>query len=195
MAKPEVVMYTRKPCHLCDVAKDAMSRIAAEGIDFELREINIDLDSALKLKFGNDVPVIYIGGEEAMRHRVDPERFRALVTAAPAGGGASDLASMKCVPCRGGVPPMAEPEISRLEARLGGGWDVVDGHHLRKEFRFRDFAEALAFTTRIGAIAEEEGHHPDIELSWGRVVVSIWTHKIDGLTESDFVLAAKIDRA
>ncbi|HEY0590532.1 MAG TPA: 4a-hydroxytetrahydrobiopterin dehydratase [Thermoanaerobaculia bacterium] len=106
----------------------------------------------------------------------------------------SDLASLKCIPCRGGVPPMQEPDISRYQERLGGGWEVVRGHHLRKELRFRDFAEALAFTNRVGAIAEEQGHHPDIELSWGKVVVTIWTHKIDGLTESDFVLAAKIDK-
>ncbi|HEU5162498.1 MAG TPA: 4a-hydroxytetrahydrobiopterin dehydratase [Thermoanaerobaculia bacterium] len=101
---------------------------------------------------------------------------------------------MTCVPCRGGVPPMTEPDITRYLQRLGGGWEVADGHHLRKEFRFRDFAGALAFTNRIGAIAEEQGHHPDIELAWGRVAVTIWTHKIDGLTESDFVLAAKIDK-
>jgi 4a-hydroxytetrahydrobiopterin dehydratase len=195
MPKPEVVLYTRKACHLCDVAKDALARIAAEGVGFRVREIDIDQDPALKLTFGNDVPVIYIGGAEAMRHRVDAERFGRLLAAARAAGPAGDLASMKCVPCRGGVPPMAEPEISRYRERLGGGWEVVGDHHLRKELRFRDFAEALAFTNRVGAIAEEQGHHPDIELAWGRVVVTVWTHKIDGLTESDFVLAAKIDRA
>ena len=77
---------------------------------------------------------------------------------------------------------------------LRGGWQVVEEHHLEKEFRFRNFAEALAFTNKIGAIAEEQGHHPDIDLAWGKVCVTIWTHKIDGLTRSDFVLAAKIDR-
>ncbi len=195
MDRPEILLYTRKACHLCDVAKDAMARIAAEGVEFELREIDIDRDPGLKLKFGNDIPVIFIGGKEAMRHRVDPERFRQLLSGASAPAASSELASMKCVPCRGGVPPMGEPEIRRTQERLGGGWDVVEGHHLRKEFRFRDFAEALAFTNRVGAIAEEQGHHPDIELAWGRVVATIWTHKIDGLTESDFVLAAKIDRA
>ncbi|HSN69422.1 MAG TPA: 4a-hydroxytetrahydrobiopterin dehydratase [Thermoanaerobaculia bacterium] len=191
---PEVLLYTRANCHLCDVAKDAMARIAAEGVTFQLREIDIDQNPGLKLKFGNDIPVIYIGGVEAMRHRVDADKFRRLLAAAPSAAPARELAAMTCVPCRGGVPPMTEPDITRYLQRLGGGWEVVSGHHLRKEFRFRDFAEALAFTNRIGAIAEEQGHHPDIELAWGRVGVAIWTHKIDGLTESDFVLAAKIDK-
>jgi 4a-hydroxytetrahydrobiopterin dehydratase len=70
----------------------------------------------------------------------------------------------------------------------------VDGHHLRREFGFGDFVSALALVNKVGELAESEGHHPDIQLSWGRVVVEIWTHKIDGLTESDFVLAAKIDQ-
>ena len=190
---PEVLLYTRANCHLCDVAKDAMARIAADGVEFQLREVDIDRDPGLKLKFGNDIPVIFIGGKEAMRHRVDAEKFRRLLAAEPLDAPASELAAMTCVPCRGGVPPMTEPDIARYLQRLGGGWEVVASHHLRKEFRFPDFAEALAFTNRVGAIAEEQGHHPDIELGWGRVGVTIWTHKIDGLTESDFVLAAKID--
>ena len=107
----------------------------------------------------------------------------------------TDLASKSCVPCRGGVPPLKGAEIERLRSELGGGWEVVGEHHLRKAYRFPDFASALAFTNEIGAIAEAEGHHPDIHLSWGAVVLEIWTHKIDGLTESDFVLAAKVDRA
>ncbi len=108
---------------------------------------------------------------------------------------ASELAAKTCVPCRGGVPPLKGREIESLLERLGGGWKVVDEHHLEKEYTFKDFAEALEFTNRVGAIAEEEGHHPDIYLAWGRVRLMIWTHKIDGLTESDFVLAAKADRA
>ncbi|HEX5133458.1 MAG TPA: 4a-hydroxytetrahydrobiopterin dehydratase [Candidatus Krumholzibacteria bacterium] len=79
--------------------------------------------------------------------------------------------------------------------KLGGGWKVVDEHHLEKSYEFADFATALAFTNRVGAIAEAEGHHPDIHLAWGRVGLTIWTHKIDGLTESDFILAAKADDA
>jgi 4a-hydroxytetrahydrobiopterin dehydratase len=106
----------------------------------------------------------------------------------------TDLASKRCVPCRGGVPPLAGAELEALLGELGGGWQVVDGHHLRKEFRRKDFVDALAFVNRIGALAEEQAHHPDLHLAWGRVVVEIWTHKIDGLTESDFVFAAKTDR-
>jgi 4a-hydroxytetrahydrobiopterin dehydratase len=77
---------------------------------------------------------------------------------------------------------------------LGGGWSCVDEHHLEKEYRFKDFRQALAFTNRVGELAESVGHHPDIHLAWGKVRLTIWTHKVDGLTESDFVLAAKADR-
>lgn len=108
---------------------------------------------------------------------------------------ASELAQKTCVPCRGGVPPLRGKEIETLLATLGGGWRVKDEHHLEKEYTFRNFAEALDFTNRVGAIAEDQGHHPDIALSWGRVGLTIWTHKINGLTESDFVLAAKADEA
>jgi 4a-hydroxytetrahydrobiopterin dehydratase len=90
---------------------------------------------------------------------------------------------------------MEADEAERLLSRLDDGWNVVETHHLERTFEFPDFAEALAFTNTIGEIAEEQGHHPDIYLAWGRVGVEIWTHKIDGLTESDFVLAAKFDRA
>jgi 4a-hydroxytetrahydrobiopterin dehydratase len=107
----------------------------------------------------------------------------------------SELAGKHCVPCRGGVPPLEGKELDDLAAQLGGGWQVVDGHHLEKQYSFDDFASALAFTNAVGAIAEAEGHHPDIYLAWGRVRLSIWTHKIDGLTESDFILAAKADDA
>ena len=103
------------------------------------------------------------------------------------------LADKRCVPCRGGVPPLDAEGIAPLLAQLQG-WEVVDGHHLTKTYTFDDFARALAFVNRVGDVAEEQGHHPDLHLSWGRVVVDVWTHKIDGLTESDFVLAAKVDR-
>src|SRR4029077_11378055 len=106
----------------------------------------------------------------------------------------SSLANEKCIPCRGGVPALKGEELAALALELGGAWRVVDEHHLEKEFRFPDFAQALAFTNKVGAIAEEEGHHPDIYLAWGKVRVTIWTHKVDGLTRSDFVLAAKIER-
>jgi 4a-hydroxytetrahydrobiopterin dehydratase len=104
---------------------------------------------------------------------------------------ASDLASKTCVPCRGGVPPLSMDVASRLMEQLDG-WAFEQGH-LAKSYHFPDFAGALAFVNRIGAISEEQGHHPDLYMTWGKVSLEIWTHKIDGLTESDFILAAKFD--
>lgn len=104
------------------------------------------------------------------------------------------LAERTCVPCRGGVPPLTADQIRPLWAQLDG-WSVVDNHHLEKRYGLDNFAQALELVNRIGAIAEEQGHHPDLSLAWGRVEVKIWTHKIDGLTESDFILAAKCDQA
>ena len=105
------------------------------------------------------------------------------------------LADQQCIPCRGGVPPLATERIDALLEQLEPGWALTSTGHLRKDFEFGDFAEALAFANRVGAIAEEQGHHPDLHLAWGRCGVEIWTHKIGGLTESDFYLAAKADRA
>ncbi|MEE8488022.1 MAG: 4a-hydroxytetrahydrobiopterin dehydratase [Gemmatimonadota bacterium] len=107
----------------------------------------------------------------------------------------TDLAAQSCVPCRGGVPPLAASELERLLDLVHDDWEVINQHHLRREFPFPDFVSALGFTNAVGDLAEAEGHHPDIHLAWGRATVEIWTHKIDGLTESDFVLAAKIERA
>jgi 4a-hydroxytetrahydrobiopterin dehydratase len=104
----------------------------------------------------------------------------------------NDLASKECVPCRGGVPPLKGVEISTLQSKLEG-WEVVNEHHLRKEYTFKDFKETLSFVNRVGDLAEQQWHHPDICFGWGHAEVTIWTHKIDGLTESDFILAAKID--
>ncbi len=104
------------------------------------------------------------------------------------------LSQKHCVPCRGGVPPLRGEELRKFAAQVEG-WQVVDEHHLSRSFQFPDFRSALAFVNRAGEIAEAEGHHPDVHLSWGRVDVTIWTHKIDGLTESDFILAAKIGEA
>jgi 4a-hydroxytetrahydrobiopterin dehydratase len=93
----------------------------------------------------------------------------------------------------GGVPPLSGGEIEKLVDELGGGWVVVGNHHLEKEYAFDDFRQALDFTNRIGELAEREGHHPDVYLAWGKVKLTLWTHKIDGLTESDFVFAAKAE--
>ena len=105
----------------------------------------------------------------------------------------TDLASRHCTPCKQGAPPLTAEEIEPLIARLDG-WSVVEQHHLTKSYKFSNFLDGLEFVNRVGEIAESEGHHPDVYLSWGKVGIEIWTHKIDGLTESDFVLAAKIDR-
>ena len=105
----------------------------------------------------------------------------------------SELANKTCVPCRGGVPALKGKELANLHAQLPG-WEVVEEHHLLRTYMFPDFRQALDFVNRVGAIAEQQGHHPDIFLAWGKVEVKIWTHKIDGLTESDFILAAKIDQ-
>ncbi len=104
-----------------------------------------------------------------------------------------NLSKKNCVPCKGGVPPLKGEALQELLKQLGNGWKVIDDHHLEKEYTFKNFREALAFTNKVGAIAEEQGHHPDIFLSYGKVKIQLWTHKINGLTESDFILAAKCD--
>ena len=109
------------------------------------------------------------------------------------GSKAANLADKHCVPCRGGIPPLKGKQLDRFAAEVPQ-WKIIDEHHLTKTFRFPDFKDALAFVNRIGEVAEQEGHHPDLCLSWGKTDVKIFTHKIDGLTESDFILAARIDR-
>jgi 4a-hydroxytetrahydrobiopterin dehydratase len=105
-----------------------------------------------------------------------------------------DLAKKECVPCRGGIPPLKGKALQELLAAVGNGWQLVGEHHLEKEYKFGDFRQALDFTNQVGEMAELQGHHPDIYLAWGKVKVTIWTHKIDGLTESDFIFAAKTDQ-
>ena len=103
-----------------------------------------------------------------------------------------DLSKKTCIPCQAGMPPLKGKEIAELERYLKG-WTIVKEHHLEKEYPFPDFKKGLAFTNKVGQIAEAEGHHPDIFLSYGKVRIQLFTHKIDGLSESDFILAAKID--
>lgn len=105
-----------------------------------------------------------------------------------------DLADRECAPCKGGVPPLTAAEIEPLAKQLEDDWAVVDDHHLHRHYDFPDFKSALAFVNAIGELAEAEGHHPNLSLTWGEVEIDMWTHKIDGLAEADFVLAAKIDR-
>ncbi len=196
----EVTLYTKPGCHLCDLAKKEMfSAAEANGFRIALREVNIESDPDAFAKYRNDIPVIFMDGKEAFRHRVERDAFvraarEAAVTKEPGDGTGADLAARECVPCRGGVPALQADEIRKLLDRLGGGWAVVNEHHLAKELRVPDFRQALEVTNRIGELAEELGHHPDILVGWGKVGITIWTHAIDGLTESDFVLAAKIDR-
>ena len=104
----------------------------------------------------------------------------------------SGLASRECVPCKGGTPPLKGQELDELQRQVPQ-WEVVEEHHLRRRFRFKNFREALGFVNKVGELAEEQGHHPDISFGWGYTEVTIFTHKIDGLTESDFIFAAKVN--
>jgi len=105
----------------------------------------------------------------------------------------SDLASKTCVPCKGGVPPMKGAELQHILQHVPE-WKAINEHHITRTFTFPDFKQALAFVNRVGDLAEQQGHHPDILLTWGRAEITLWTHKIDGLTESDMIMAAKIDQ-
>ena len=106
----------------------------------------------------------------------------------------TDLAKKTCIPCRGGVPPLKGAQLEDLQDKLKNDWKIINEHDLEKEYSFKNFKEALDFTVKVGELAENQDHHPDIFLTWGKVKVTIWTHKIDGLTESDFIFAAKTDR-
>lgn len=104
-----------------------------------------------------------------------------------------ELAQKKCVACEGNVAPFNREEAQVLMKQLSGWTLSGDDRWISKEFKFKDFAEALAFVNKVGRVAEEEGHHPDVQVSWGKVVTELTTHAIDGLSENDFILAAKID--
>ncbi|GMV99239.1 MAG: hypothetical protein AMXMBFR84_03780 [Candidatus Hydrogenedentota bacterium] len=107
----------------------------------------------------------------------------------------SELAKKECIPCKGGVPPLKGRDLVDMQKILGHDWQVVNEHHLEKAYKFKNFVDALAFTNKVGEIAEDQNHHPDILTTWGLTKVTIWTHKIDGLTESDFIFAAKVEDA
>jgi 4a-hydroxytetrahydrobiopterin dehydratase len=104
----------------------------------------------------------------------------------------NDLLKKNCVACQGGIPALKEGEIKIYLSEIKD-WHVIDNHHIEKTFEFPDFASALSFVNKVGALAEQEGHHPNISFTWGKVEISIWTHKINGLHENDFILAAKVD--
>ena len=103
-----------------------------------------------------------------------------------------ELAQQECLPCKGAVPPLKGADLARLQLHVPS-WTVIAEHHLEREFKFPDFRKALDFTNKVGELAEQQNHHPDIFLAWGKVKLTLWTHKIDGLTESDFIFAAKVD--
>jgi 4a-hydroxytetrahydrobiopterin dehydratase len=107
---------------------------------------------------------------------------------------AAKMSDKRCTPCRGGVEPLETLELVPYFQQLADGWDVIDDRKLEKTFKFKNFKEALEFTNQVGQLAEEQQHHPDIYLAWGKVKIELWTHKIGGLHENDFILAAGIDR-
>jgi len=107
----------------------------------------------------------------------------------------TELTNKNCQPCNKKTSPLIGQAIAELQQQLGDDWRVIDEHHLEKEYTFKDFKEALDFTNRVGAIAEQENHHPDVFLGWGKVKLTLWTHNIGGLSENDFILAAKADAA
>ncbi len=104
------------------------------------------------------------------------------------------LAEKHCIPCEKGAKPLKGEQIEQQKEQLGPEWRVVDEHHLEREFSFDDFRQTLDFVNKVGELAEEEGHHPDICFGYGNAKIDLWTHKIDGLHENDFILAAKIDQ-
>ena len=112
----------------------------------------------------------------------------------PSAENESALAGKKCGPCSGGVEPLKAEAIQELLLQLDQGWQAVEEHHIEKQYKFKDFAQALEFVNKVGQLAEQQGHHPDIHLAWGKVKLTLWTHKIDGLHENDFILAAKADK-
>jgi 4a-hydroxytetrahydrobiopterin dehydratase len=105
----------------------------------------------------------------------------------------TELTKKNCRPCNSNESPLKGEALAKMRNELGDNWKVIEEHHLEKEYSFKDFKEALDFTNRVGEIAEQEGHHPDILLSWGKVKLQLWTHKIGGLSENDFIFAAKAD--
>jgi len=105
------------------------------------------------------------------------------------------LADRQCVPCKGGGTPLKGERIEQLQRELAEGWRVVDEHHLEKEFKFDTYLDGVNFVNEVAAIADEQDHHPDIYLGYAKVRVTLSTHKIGGLTENDFIVAAKIEQA
>jgi len=104
------------------------------------------------------------------------------------------LTKSECVPCKGGVEPLKGNDLKELLTRLEPGWELINEHHIEKEYKFKNFRQGLEFVNKAGNLAESQGHHPEIYLTWGRVKIMLWTHKIGGLHKNDFIMAAKLDR-
>jgi 4a-hydroxytetrahydrobiopterin dehydratase len=106
-----------------------------------------------------------------------------------------NLANKQCVPCEGGVNPLTGSQLEHLQRELGEGWRVIDKHHLEKMFTFDTYREGVDFVNEVAAIAEEQNHHPAIYLGYGKVRITLWTHNIDGLSDNDFIVAARIEQS
>jgi len=186
------------------VSQATWKRRGIRKFPIDVKAVDVDTDPCFII-WSDHVPVVLMDGKELFRHRIQADAFADAVERRANRKGLEvrrfftmdeiDISEKSCVPCKGGVPPLDEAEIARLAPSLTPEWKVIANHHLEREYPFPDFKTALEFTNRIGAIAEAEGHHPDIHLAWGSVKLEIWSHKIDGLTESDFILAAKIEKA
>lgn len=107
---------------------------------------------------------------------------------------ATQLSKMRCVPCQSGAEPLSSDAIRQFAEQLSEGWQVVESHHLEKNYKFKDFSQALEFVNKVGQLAELQDHHPDIYFGWGRVKLTVYTHKINGLHPNDFIFAAKVDQ-
>ncbi len=106
----------------------------------------------------------------------------------------NELLNKKCKPCQGGIPPLTREEFAPMLKEIHSSWEVIDNKKLRRTFDFPTFMGSIGFVNKVAAIAEEEGHHPDIQIHYKQVVIELWTFKIDGLFDNDFILAAKIDQ-
>ena len=107
-----------------------------------------------------------------------------------------DLANKKCVPCEGGTPPLTSSETTEYKKMIDSFWEVIeDGKKIKRKFKFKDFGQAMVFVNKVADVAEQEQHHPDIKIHYNLVEITLWTHAVMGLSENDFILAAKIDKA
>lgn len=105
-----------------------------------------------------------------------------------------DLSEKKCKPCEGGTPPLTPDEIAEYSTHIKKDWKIIDNHKLEKEYAFVNFKHTMDFVNKVANLAEDEGHHPDMHVHYGKVVIELWTHAVNGLSENDFIMAYKIDK-